>query len=137
MGMLNWLSGWLETDDGKLQYILALILIANMIDFLMGWINARFNKEVSFSSSKAIYGIARKLVLFILCIYFIPVVLIVPDIMGVDVGIGALYVLLIGYLASELNSILSHAGITSDGKGQYMFADFVNKLFGHKGTGKE
>jgi toxin secretion/phage lysis holin len=127
--MIQWLGNWLSTDNTKLIYILSLILIANLIDFLIGWINAKFNKSVPFSSSKAIYGIARKIVLFMLLILFIPVALLVPE----PIGISALYVLYIGYLLSELNSILSHLKISDDDKSTDRFIDFVNVIFKNKG----
>jgi toxin secretion/phage lysis holin len=123
--MINWLNHWLEVDNTKILYILALILIANMIDFLLGWVNAKFNGKVVFSSSKAIYGIARKMILFMVLVFFIPVSLLVPA----PIGIGALYVLFIGYLLSEINSILSHLRLTDDDKQMDLFIDFVNRIF--------
>lgn len=123
--MFSWLQAWLANDDTKVIYFLALILIANVIDFLMGWINAKFNSKVRFSSSKAIYGIARKLVLFILLVFFIPVSLLVPY----PIGLGALYVLMIGYLLSEINSILSHLKLSDDDKSVDKFSDFLQKIF--------
>lgn len=128
MDMLNYLSSWLENDNTKIFYLLALILIANVIDFIMGWVNAKFNSDVTFSSSKAILGITRKLLVFIVLIYFIPVALLVPE----PVGIGAIYVLYLGYLASEVNSILSHMKLTEDDKTN-MFADFIEKIFNKGG----
>lgn len=125
MNMVNWLSAWLENEDTKIIYILLLILVANVIDFVIGWVNAKFNGEVVFSSSKAILGIARKMILFILCVYFIPVALLVPY----DIGVAALYVLFLGYLASEINSILSHLKLTKDDKVNDLFADFIKKIF--------
>jgi toxin secretion/phage lysis holin len=116
---------WLENDNTKVIYFLVLILIANMIDFLLGWINAKFNTNVAFSSSKAIYGIARKMIMFILCVFFVPVSLLVPY----PVGIAALYVLFTGYLLSEINSILSHLKISDDDKSVDKFSDFIKKLF--------
>jgi toxin secretion/phage lysis holin len=129
MDMINWLSRWLQSDDTKIVYILALILGANIIDFLLGWVNAKFNKSVSFSSSIAIYGIARKMVLFILCVFFIPISLLVPY----PIGISALYVLFIGYLLSEINSILSHLKLSKDDKITDVFSDFLQKIFVKKG----
>jgi toxin secretion/phage lysis holin len=123
--MIDWLEIWLNADNTKIWYILSLILIANIIDFLMGWINAKFNENVPFSSSKAIYGIARKMIMFIILVYFIPVSLLVPP----PIGIGALYVLFIGYLASEINSILSHLALTKDDKQTDLFINFVTKIF--------
>lgn len=123
--MIEWLTRFLESDNTKLIYLLALIGVANIIDFSMGWINAKFNKNVDFSSSKAIFGIARKMLLLILCVYFIPVALLVPE----PIGISALYVLYIGYLLSEINSILNHLKLADDDKSTDMFADFIGNLF--------
>ncbi|PIC81660.1 hypothetical protein CSV75_01840 [Sporosarcina sp. P18a] len=123
--MIDWLSRFLETDNTKLIYILALIMGANIIDFTLGWINAKFNKKVDFSSSRAIFGIARKMLLLILCVYFIPVALLAPY----PIGISALYVLYIGYLLSEINSIFNHLRLTDDDKSTDVFIDFINTVF--------
>lgn len=126
--MLAWLSNWLVHEDGKLIYILSLILCANILDFLMGWLNSKFNPLVNFSSNKAIFGIARKMVLFILLIYFIPVALLVPE----PIGITALWVMYLGYLASEIISILNHLKLADDDKSVNVFIDFVNTIFNRK-----
>lgn len=128
MEMIEMMKSWLENDDTKIIYFLALILVANIIDFLLGWVNAKFNGTVQFSSSKAIYGIARKMLMFILCVFFVPVSMLVPVI-----GTGALYVLFVGYLVSEINSILNHLKLSDDDKSTDVFADFISKLFGKKG----
>lgn len=127
--MIEWLKVWLESDNTKLIYLLALIAIANILDFLLGWINAKFNKKISFSSSRAIFGIARKMLLLILCVYFIPVALLIPE----PIGIGALYVLYFGYLLSELNSILTHLKLSDDDKTTDVFADFITSIFRKEG----
>ena len=123
--MIEWLQVYLESDSTKLIYFLALILGANIIDFFIGWINARFNPNIKFSSSKAIFGIARKLVLFVLLVYSIPVALLMPE----PLGISALYVLYTGYLASEINSILNHFKLADDDKSVDPFINFFKGLF--------
>lgn len=132
MQMIDWLSYFLESDDTKLIYILALIMGANIIDFVVGWVNAKFNPKVDFSSSKAIFGIARKLLLFILLVYSIPVALLMPE----PLGISALYVLYFGYLASELNSVLNHFRLAEDDKTMDPFVDFFKRIFDKKGEDK-
>lgn len=135
MQMINWLQSWLLLDDTKLLYVLALILFASTFDFLLGWVNARFNSEVLFSSSQARFGISMKIAMFILLVYFIPVALLVPE----PIGISALYVLYIGYLLSEINSILGHLKITEDDKKNELFGDFILKIFTkneNKGAGE-
>ena len=126
--MINWLGQWLEKDDTKIMYLLALILVANILDFVIGWINAKFNKNIQFSSGKAIFGIARKMVLFIVLVYFIPVAMLIPQ----PLGISALYVLFIGYLVSEINSILAHFRLAEDDKTNDLFVNFVNNIFSDK-----
>lgn len=126
MDMIEWLEAWLQDDSTKLIYILALIMLANIIDFTIGWINAKFNDNISFSSSKAIYGIARKMVLFIVLIMFIPFSLLMPELLGLS----ALYVLYIGYLVTEVNSILSHFKLAEDDKQADMFIDFISRIKG-------
>ena len=133
MDMINWLGHWLETDDTKLMYILAVILLVSVLDFGMGWINAKFNKEVQFSSNVALYGIIKKIVYFMLLVLFIPIALLVPA----PIGISALYVLYLGYLLSELQSVLSHLNLASDDKQNQSFLDFVNKILGPNKGDKE
>lgn len=125
INIIEWLNYWMSNENTKIIYILTLILIANMIDFTIGWVNAKFNPKVQFSSNVAIYGIARKMIMFILCVFFVPVSLLVPS----GVGIVALWLLLIGYLVSEINSILTHLRLADDAKDIDLFADFIKSIF--------
>lgn len=125
MDIIGYLEHYLRNDNTKLLYLLALILGANILDFTLGYLNAKLNKKVAFRSNKAIMGIIRKVVTFILLIYFIPVSLLVPS----PIGIGAIYILFGGYLVSEINSILSHLKMTDDGKEGDVFADFIQTIF--------
>lgn len=129
MQMIDWLSSYLDTDNTKLIYILALIMGANILDFMIGWLNAKFNPKIKFSSAKAIFGIARKLLMFILLVYAIPVALLMPE----PLGISALYVLFLGYLASEINSVLNHFKLADDDKSMDPFIDFFKSIFDKKG----
>lgn len=133
MDVIGWLQFWLLNDSYKLIYILTLILVANILDFVIGWVNAKFNPNVKFASSRAIFGIARKIVLFILLIVFIPMALLVPE----PIGIGALYVLYIGYLVSEVTSILGHLKLSEDDKTVDNFIDFINRLTSKEKITKE
>lgn len=123
--MLKWLQAWLQTDDTKLIYILTLILIANIIDFILGIFIAQFSDKVNFSSSKAKLGILMKIIIFIMLVVFIPIALLVPY----DIGIGALYVLYTGILYSELRSIFAHINLASDEKTSNLLEKFVEVVF--------
>lgn len=125
LNIIGWLSNQLNSEDTKIIYLLTLILIANIIDFIIGWTNAKFNPEVDFSSSKAIYGIARKIILFIVLVFFVPVSVLIPE----PIGISALWILFLGYLFSEINSILNHLKLAKDDKSVDPFFDFVQTIF--------
>lgn len=122
--MIEWLENWLTTDDTKIIYILVLILISNLIDFSIGWLKAKCNPEIVFQSSMAVFGIARKIVMFILLIVFIPFSLLMPN----GIGIGSLYILYMGYLSTEIISIMNHLGLTKDDKDSRVFHDFVSAI---------
>lgn len=128
MEMIEYLNHFLETDNTKLIYFLALIIIANLFDTLMGWLNAKFNKDVQFSTSMAMFGIAKKIVYFMLLVYFIPIVLLLPE----PIGITALYGLYTAYLLSEIQSVLTHLNISSDEKKNKLFIGFIENVFNPK-----
>lgn len=93
-----------ETPEGKALYILALICIAMIVDFLVGSLAAWRNPEVKFCSQKGIDGILRKLASILVLAVCIPVSALIPA----DVGLVALIVLYVGYLVMELASIVEN-----------------------------
>lgn len=114
-----------EDIDLYLIVLLSIILISNLIDFSFGWINAKFNKNVIFESGKALYGIIKKMMYFIVLILFSIIALaIIPH----EIAIPSIIALYIGYLLSEINSILSHLELTDDGKKGELFRTFISKL---------
>lgn len=112
----------METDDTKVYFLLGVIGTLNIVDFLFGFTNAKFNKNVVYKSSKTIDGIIKKMRFTILAILFIPVSVLMPE----PIGLGALYVFYFGYIYAELNSILSHLKLSEDGKETEVFVDFIN-----------
>lgn len=125
MEMINFLQGLTENKDYYIIALLTIILIASTIDFLFGWINARFNKNVQFESGKALYGIIKKMMYFVaLALFMVIAFLIVP----VSIGYAAVTTLFIGYLISEGNSILSHLELTEDGKKGELFRSFIERI---------
>ena len=122
--MINWLQHLLENDDTKVMYFLTIILAFSMIDLLIGWVNAKFNKDVSFSSSVALFGVIKKMTYFIVLCLFVPVSLFIPN----PVGMLALYSLYTVYLYTEITSVLSHFNLAEDDKKNKLFIDFINSL---------
>lgn len=88
--------------EQKILYILSLLSVAMMIDFLSGVLAAKMNHEIL--SKKGINGIIRKIASMILLVFFLPVALIIPG----KTGIVLLTVLYLGYLGMEIQSILEN-----------------------------
>lgn len=119
-----------DNIDLYLLVILTMILVANIIDFAFGWINAKLNKDVQFISSKALYGIVKKMMYFIVLVFFgVSALIVIPT----EISLPAIITLYLGYLASEINSILSHLKVTEDGKKGEVFMDFIEKMIGKGG----
>lgn len=119
-----------DNIDLYLLVILTMIMVANIIDFGFGWINAKLNSEVQFISSKALFGIVKKMMYFIVLVFFgVSALIVIPN----EISLPAIVTLYLGYLASEINSILSHLKVTEDGKKGEVFLDFIEKIFNKGG----
>src|SRR5690625_3339961 len=120
-----------EDIDLYLTVLLSITLVTNIIDFIFGWLNAKFNKNVTFKSGVALYGIIKKMMYFIVLILFSVIALaIIPH----EIAIPSITALYIGYLLSEINSILSHLELTEDGKRNEPFITFIKTIL--KGDNK-
>lgn len=93
-----------ETPENKVLYLLALICVAMIVDFLLGSLAAWRNPAVKFSSQEGINGILRKLASILVLAVCIPVSALIPQ----GTGLVALAVLYIGYLVLELASIVEN-----------------------------
>ncbi len=126
MDMIAWLEGLTQVEGIRLIIaLIAVIIVASTTDFSFGWINARFNKNVKFESGIALYGIIKKMMYFIVLVLFMVVAfLLVPE----AVALPAITVLFVGYLVSEINSILSHLELTEDGKKGELFRTFLSRI---------
>ena len=102
--MFDFLKHFLETEDGKILFILTMIVTAMIIDFLTGTIAAKVNSNITFNSKAGINGILRKIVSVIVMVFFIPLSVLVPG----NMGIVLVYTLYIGYLIMELKSIVEN-----------------------------
>lgn len=122
MEMFNYLERFIVDADHKAIYVLALICVAMVIDFLSGTFAAKINPDIDFQSKAGINGILRKVASIALLLFFIPLAPIIPG----GAGVGLVYVLYIGYLLMELKSILENykkMGVATD-----LFEDFINKI---------
>lgn len=125
MHYVELIGGLKENIDIYLIALLSIVLVANIIDFGFGWVNARFNKNVVFESNIALYGIIKKMMYFIVLILFTIIALaVIPH----EIAIPSITALYLGYLLSEVNSILSHLDLTSDGKTGELFRTFISRI---------
>lgn len=120
--MIEFLRELIGTQDTKILFVLGLIAIAMIIDFLTGTVAAKINNNIVFESQKGINGILRKICSMIVMIFFIPVSILLPE----GIGIGLVYVLYVGYLVMELKSILEN--LKKMGLDTSLFNTFVNEV---------
>lgn len=106
MNLFEWLRQFIETEDGKILFILTLIVTAMIIDFLTGTIAAKVNSNITFNSKAGINGILRKLASISIMVFFIPLSVLIPA----GAGVALVYTLYIGYLVMELKSIAENLG---------------------------
>lgn len=117
--MIDYITTWL-TDDNHIIYGLILWLMVSMIiDFVLGFTIAKFDKEIDFSSFKAKAGIIVKVTEMILVVYFIPVA-----VKFGAVGITMYVTMLVGLILSEIYSILAHISSIDDNN----WTDYIKKF---------
>ena len=102
--LFNTLEQAVSTTEGKALYILVLICIAMILDFLLGSFAAWRDPSVKFTSQRDIDGILRKLTSILVLVCCIPVSALVPA----EAGLAALIVLYLGYLVMELASVVEN-----------------------------
>lgn len=122
MDMFDYFRHLLETEDSKVLFILALISCAMIIDFCFGTLAARVNPDIQFQSGKGINGILRKIASLTLLVFFIPVSVLIPA----GAGTAVLWVLYLGYLLMEIQSILEN--LTNMGNKTDLFQRFIDSF---------
>lgn len=120
--MIEFLRSLLQTDDTKILFVLGMIALAMILDFVTGSIAAKINKEIKFESQKGINGILRKLCSMIVMIFFIPLSVLVPE----GIGTTLVYVLYLGYLFMEVTSVLEN--LKKMGLDVSLFKKFVDEV---------
>lgn len=126
--MFEYMRELTKTQDGLIMFILSLIVIAMIIDFLTGTIAAKINPNIQFLSKVGINGLLRKICSVFLLVFFIPLTILLPS----DTGVALLYTVYIGYLCFEIKSIFENAeklGIDTSG-----FSKLLNVLVKKSGN---
>lgn len=113
-----------HTPEGKVIFILMLIAIAMIIDFITGTIAAVVNPEIEVKSKTGINGILRKIASMLLLIVFLPVSVLIPN----GAGLALVYTLYGGYLIFEIKSIVENIG--KNGTDTTLFKNILGKFSG-------
>ncbi len=95
-----------DTLEGKALYVLTMVCVLMIVDFITGTAAAWLNTEIKFNSQAGINGILRKVVSIIALAVCIPIAAMLPD----DLGLYTLLALYIGYMLMEFTSIVENLG---------------------------
>lgn len=102
--LFNFLRHIVQTEDGFVLYILALIVVMEIIDFITGTIAAIFNPDIEYKSKIGINGILRKISGVLLLMILIPMSVLLPE----KTGFVFLYSIYIGYVAFTFQSLVEN-----------------------------
>ena len=114
-----------STQESRVLFVLALIAVAMIVDFVTGTIAAFVNPEIDFKSKAGINGILRKIASMMALIVFLPVSTLFPN--GTDMAL--IYTLYLGYLFFEIKSIIENIG--KNGTDTTLFKNVLSKMSGN------
>lgn len=118
--MIEYITTWLADDNHMIYGLILWLMVAMIIDFVLGFTIAKFDKEIYFSSFKAKAGIIVKVAEMILVVYFIPVA-----VKFGAVGMTMYVTMLVGLILSEIYSILAHISTIDDNNN---WTDYIKKF---------
>ncbi|WAW14735.1 phage holin family protein [Peptostreptococcus equinus] len=124
--IFQYLSLLTANEEDKVLFVLLLIAIAMIVDFVTGTIAAIVREDREFRSKKGINGILRKIASMLLLIFFLPCSMLIPE----GMGIALVYTMYIGYLIMEIKSIVENVG--KNGTDVTLFQEFIKRLSGGK-----
>lgn len=105
-GMFDFLRDMIATEDGLVLFLLSLIVIMEIIDFLSGTLAALINPGIEYQSKIGINGLLRKMQGVILLTVLIPMSVLLPD----QTGVAFLYAIYVGYLILTFKSLVENYG---------------------------
>lgn len=105
-GFLDTMRDMTQTGDGLVVFLLTVITIAEIIDFLTGTFAAVINPEIEHKSKVGITGLLRKIIGLALLLLLIPISVLLPE----QAGIAFLYTIYIGYLILTFKSLVENYG---------------------------
>lgn len=105
-GMFDFLRDIIDTEDGLILFLLGLIVIMEIVDFLSGTFAAIINPGIEYKSKVGINGLLRKMQGIILLTVLIPMSVLLPE----QTGVAFLYAIYVGYLILTFKSLVENYG---------------------------
>ncbi|HEM2744578.1 TPA: phage holin family protein [Streptococcus suis] len=104
--MFDFLRDIIDTEDGLILFLLGLIVIMEIVDFLSGTFAAIINPGIEYKSKVGINGLLRKMQGIILLTVLIPMSVLLPE----QTGVAFLYAIYVGYLILTFKSLVENYG---------------------------
>ena len=105
-GMFDFLRELIATEDGLVLFLLGLIVVMEIVDFLSGTFAAMINPDIEYKSKIGINGLIRKMMGIILLTVLIPMSVLLPE----QTGVAFLYTIYVGYLILTFKSLVENYG---------------------------
>lgn len=105
-GMFDFLRELIATEDGLVLFLLGLIVVMEIVDFLSGTFAAMINPDIEYKSKIGINGLIRKMMGIILLTILIPMSVLLPE----QTGVAFLYTIYVGYLILTFKSLVENYG---------------------------
>ncbi|WP_421434208.1 phage holin family protein [Streptococcus suis] len=104
--MFDFLRELIATEDGLVLFLLSLIVVMEIVDFLSGTFAAMINPDIDYQSKIGINGLIRKMMGIILLTVLIPMSVLLPE----QTGVAFLYTIYVGYLILTFKSLVENYG---------------------------
>lgn len=105
-GMFEFLRELIATEDGLVLFLLGLIVVMEIVDFLSGTFAAVINPDIGYQSKIGINGLIRKMMGIILLTVLIPMSVLLPE----QTGVAFLYTIYVGYIILTFKSLVENYG---------------------------
>lgn len=104
--LFDTLHKFIESDEGLVFYILGIIGVMEIVDFISGTFAAIINPKIEYKSKVGINGLMRKIVGLFLLIILVPMSVLLPQ----QAGVAFLYTIYVGYIIMIFKSLIENYG---------------------------
>lgn len=104
--LFQMLRAFIGTDEGLVFYLLGIISVLEIIDFMSGTFAAMINPNIEYKSKIGINGLMRKICGMLLLMVLIPMSVLLPE----QTGVAFLYTIYLGYMLMIFKSLVENYG---------------------------